>query len=90
MRCKLLVGIALLLSSTGCFLFGRDAILICEDAERYSGSQEIAPIEIPDDLDAPDDSQAFSIPEVAEGVSGPTAGPCTESPPEFFLEDLPV
>jgi len=89
MRCKLLVGIALLLSSTGCFLYGDDAILVCEDQEFYSGSLEIAPIEVPDDLDAPDDSQAVSIPEVAEGLSGPTAGPCTESPPDFFSEDLP-
>ena len=88
MRYKLLVGIALLLSSTGCFFLGDDAILTCEDQEHYSGSQEIAPIEVPDDLDAPDDSQAFSIPEVAEGLSGPTDVPCTESPPDFFSEEL--
>ena len=89
MRCKLLVGIALLLSSSGCFFLGDDAILVCEDQEYYSGSQEIAPIEVPDDLDAPDDSQAFSIPEVADGRSGPADVPCTESPPDFFSEELP-
>ena len=89
MRCKLSAGIALLLSSTGCFLMGDDAILVCEDQEFYSGSGEIAPIEVPDDLDAPDDSQAFSIPEVAAGLSGPADVPCTESPPDFFSEELP-
>ncbi len=86
MRGRLLVGIALVWSSTGCM---RDANLRCEDQERYLGSEEIAPIEIPDDLDAPDDSEALSIPQAGEGVSGPTEGPCTESPPEFFQEGLP-
>ena len=90
MRCKLSAGIVLLSSSTGCFLMGDDAILVCEDQEFYSGSGEIPPIEVPDELDAPDDSLAFSIPEVADGLSGPPDVPCTESPPDFFSEELPV
>lgn len=85
---RLLVGIALVWCCSGC---GRDAGLRCVNQERYLGSQEIDPIEIPDDLDEPDASEALDIPgseEIREG-EGPTHGPCTESPPEFFQEGVP-
>ena len=86
---SLLVGIAFVWWLSGC---GRDVGLRCEDQERYSDSAEIAPIRIPDDLDAPDETEALQIPnepELAEGSGTPTDGPCTESPPEFFEEGLP-
>jgi len=83
-----LVSIALLWWLSGC---SRDAGLRCEDQERYLGSVEIAPLEVPDDLDPPDESEALRVPRVTDTgeATGPDYGPCTESPPEFFEEGPP-
>lgn len=85
----IIVGLAAVWWLSGC---GRDAGLRCEDQERYVGSQELAPIQIPDDLDAPDDTEALRIPDQAERDQEDGAGlsgPCTESPPEFYEAGLP-
>lgn len=85
---RLLVGIVIVATCSGC---GRDVWLRCEDQERYLGSEQIAPIEIPDDLDAPDRSEALEVPQEAAAASGegPDYGPCTESPPDFFEAEVP-
>lgn len=84
-----LVGLALAWWLSGC---SQQVGLRCEDQERYIGSTEIAPIQIPDDLDTPDETDALRVPgptDSAEGGAIPTYGPCTESPPEFYQEGRP-
>jgi hypothetical protein len=79
------VGFAFWLS--GC---GQDAILRCEDRARYVGSPQIPPIQIPDDLDPPEESEALSVPGSAAGEAVEVPGrPCLEAPPEYFDEGLP-
>ena len=85
----LLAGIALAWWLSGC---SRNVGLTCEDQERYLGSEEAAPLQIPEDLDTPDQTEALRVPGSEEGDEGPgipTYGPCTESPPEFYQEGLP-
>jgi uncharacterized lipoprotein len=82
----LLAAIAVLFVA-GC---GRDALLRCENPERYSGSGERAPIRIPDDLSVPDESDALRIPPgerldvVEEDDDDVTPEPCLELPPDYY------
>ena len=66
--------------------------LRCVDQERYLGSEETPPVQIPDDLTPPDESQSLRIPApVEEGAVEQiqSTGACLESPPEFFDEGAP-
>ena len=86
---RLLVSIAVVWWFSGCT---GEAGLRCENQERYLGSEEIAPLQVPDDLDAPEDAEALRVPQAGGSVEEaniPTDGPCTESPPDFFEEGLP-
>lgn len=85
----LLVSIAVVWWFSAC---SGEAGLRCENQERYLGSEEIAPIQVPDDLDSPDETDALRVPQVEGSVEEadiPSDGPCTESPPEFFEAGLP-
>ena len=93
--------IALVFCICGC---SRNAGLRCENQARYAGAEEVAPLTIPDDLDAPGEAEALRIPTTGESTvaseSQASAGPqeaeaqgdtasCTEAPPDFFQEGLP-
>ena len=86
---RVLVFVTLAASVVGC---GRNFGLRCEDPERYTNSGEVAPIQIPDDLDPPDETASLRIPsgpsddEIEELES---RGPCLESPPDFFEAGAP-
>ena len=79
-----LVSGTIAVTLAGC---GRTFGLRCEDPERYSNSGEVPPIQIPDDLDPPDETASLRIPAVPpedEIEELASRGPCLESPPDFF------
>jgi uncharacterized lipoprotein len=58
----------------------------CEQPERYAGSGELPPVQVPDDLTPPDESRSLRIPQVGDGERPKVArkGACLESPPDYF------
>jgi hypothetical protein len=74
-----------------CFLAGcgKDQSLRCEATERYSTAGSSPPVQIPDDLSPPDESQALRLPPTAAGDSRAPTQPCLESPPTFSNEGRP-
>jgi hypothetical protein len=85
MRTPILLCLALLSIVSGC---ARDFGELCEDPSRYAGGREIPPVQVPDDLSVPDETQALRVPRVAESSpSQPSPsgrGSCLESPPSYF------
>ena len=84
MNCVFLLSLVLVSCLAGCF---GDPALLCEDSERYASSYEVASLQIPNDLDPPDESEALRVPRVTGQPRIPSEGPCMESPPDFFLEN---
>ncbi len=81
--------VAVAASVAGC---GRSFGLRCEDPERYMGTGEVPPIQIPDDLDPPDETASLRIPPApseGEVEQLESRGPCLESPPDFFEAGAP-
>ena len=58
----------------------------CEKPERYAGSGELPPVQVPDDLTPPDESRSLRIPPVSDKERRKVSrkGPCLESPPDYF------
>ena len=58
----------------------------CEKPDRYAGSNELPPVQVPDDLTPPDESRSLRIPQVSEEERRAVSrrGPCLESPPDYF------
>jgi len=97
----IVIASALVFCIGGC---SRNAGFRCENPDRYTGAEEVAPLTIPDDLDPPSEVEALRIPQTGSttvasepGASdAPQEGPadgdvesCTEAPPDFFQEGLP-
>jgi uncharacterized lipoprotein len=84
---RLAVSAVAVLFVSGC---GRDALLRCENPEMYSGTGERAPIQIPDDLSVPNESDALRIPPgerlavVEDDDDESVAAPCLELPPNYY------
>lgn len=76
-------GFAVLMS--GCF---GESTMRCEDVLRYATSQSIAPLQVPDGLSVPDESESLRIPsgEPLEVPDPETVTECLEGPPDFFDE----
>jgi uncharacterized lipoprotein len=72
----LVVGVVLL---AGC---SRQPTSNCEPAERYSTAGSAPPVQVPDDLSPPNESDALRLPPAA-GASDTSADGCLESPPPF-------
>jgi hypothetical protein len=77
--------------ATLCLFFGlatvcgcsRQQTANCESAARYSTASSAQPVQIPDDLSPPNESDALRLPpDVAASTAEPSAG-CLESPPSF-------
>ena len=67
----------------------RQQTTTCDTDARYSAARSAPPVQIPDDLSPPNESDALRLPP-DPGVSGtPTSGPCLQSPPSFFGESRP-
>lgn len=75
-----IVGLA---AVTGC---SRQQTGPCEPEARYSTARSAAPVQIPDDLSPPDESDAIRLPADLAPVGSITAGDCVEKPPSFFGE----
>src|SRR5688572_32851129 len=83
-------------SCTWCVIVGLTAVagcsrqetLPCQPEARYSTARSAPPVQIPDDLSPPDESDAIRLPS---GVGGGTitAGECLEAPPPFSGDSRP-
>jgi hypothetical protein len=79
--------IAGLAASAGC---SRQEVEPCEPEPRYSTARSAQPVQIPDDLSPPDESDAIRLPPLGV-ASGPiVAGACLEAPPPFSGELRPA
>jgi uncharacterized lipoprotein len=78
-----LVGLAAL---AGC---SRQETLPCEPEARYSTARSAPPVQIPDDLSPPDESDAIRLPSDVGTGGSITAGECLEEPPPFFGDSRP-
>jgi len=69
----------------GCaFLVGchRSNTASCEDTRRYAKAVSASPVQIPDDLTPPSETDALRLPPVVANNRAPTQ-PCLEDPPAF-------
>jgi predicted small secreted protein len=54
----------------------------CEDTRRYAKAVSASPVQIPDDLTPPSETDALRLPPVPNNNRAPTQ-PCLEDPPAF-------
>jgi uncharacterized lipoprotein len=86
MRIIVIATLSILFGLAGC---RGESGLRCEDSERYRDSGEMAPVQVPDDLSVPDESEALRVPpRPAEGErsredSREERGSCLEAPPVY-------
>jgi hypothetical protein len=66
----------------------RDHTLACEPTERYISATSSPPVQIPDDLSPPDESESLKLPPEG-GTAAPRSRPCLETPPGFYAEGAP-
>ena len=71
--------------AAGC---GRRGEVRCEDPERYSTSDSIPPVRVPEDLSLPNETESLVIPPGARTTQSASETECLETPPDFF-EDNP-
>jgi len=86
--CRTWCAIVGLVAIAGC---SRQETTPCEPDVRYSTARSAQPVQIPDDLSPPDESDAIRLPtDVGAGaVASITAGECLETPPPFFGDSRP-
>ena len=87
MRAAHAVGLVVALAAiAGC---SRQETNQCEPDRRYATASSAPPVQIPDDLSPPNESDALRLP--AGTAVGPLtqAGECLEAPPSFFGEARP-
>lgn len=72
-----LLGLGVL---AGC---SREQTIDCEPTERYSTARSVSPVQIPDDLSPPDESDALRLPPIAGTAAGDASRGCLEEPPPF-------
>jgi hypothetical protein len=80
---SLTVGLAAIL---GC---SRDEVARCEPPDRYATARSVAPVQIPDDLSPPDETDALRLPPVVPSPAEPPSAGCLETPPPFFNTGRP-
>lgn len=84
-RISILVAVVLAVCViAGC---GRRGEVRCEDPSRYSTSDSIPPVRVPEGLSFPDDSESLVIPPGARSARSGAEGECLEAPPDFFGEE---
>ena len=66
--------------ATGC---SRDEGLRCESNERYASSRTMPPLQVPEGLTVPDETDVLRIPDVSEPEPDDGDLGCIESPPPF-------
>lgn len=71
---------------TGC---SRGETLPCQPEVRYATARSAPPVQIPDDLSPPDESDAIRLPTEAAPGGAIKAGDCLETPPPFSGDSRP-
>ena len=67
----------------------QETVSDCATDSRYSTARSAPPVQVPDDLSPPNESDALRLPPDA-AVGAPTAQPgCLESPPSFCGDERP-
>jgi hypothetical protein len=79
-------AIVALAAIAGC---SRDKAVTCTPDLRYSTARSASPVQIPDDLSPPNESDALRLPP--DGGAAPSAAPgeCLDAPPSFFGDSQP-
>lgn len=78
-----IVGVAMV----GC---SRQETVACDVDARYSTARSATPVQVPDDLSPPNESDALRLPSPATVASvSPNVGSCLQEPPSFFREGRP-
>ena len=84
--CRTWCAIVGLAAVAGC---SRQQTLPCEPDARYATARSALPVQIPDDLSPPNESDALRLPPDVGSSEVITAGECLEAPPPFFGESRP-
>ena len=84
--CRTWCAIVVLAAVAGC---SRQQTASCVPDARYAGARSALPVQIPDDLSPPNESDAIRLPPDLGDSSAVTAGECLESPPPFFGDSRP-
>jgi hypothetical protein len=61
----------------------------CDTDARYATARSAQPVQIPDDLSPPNESDALRLPPDAVASASAATGSCLQSPPSFFGESRP-
>ena len=80
---RVLILIAATVLTSGCHLFSK-VTPDCHSSQEYQRAREVAPLKVPQGLDAPNTQGALAIPAVA--LAPPPPGPkdaCLEAPPRY-------
>lgn len=72
--------IAALAVGTGC---SREQTVACTPDARYSTARSAPPVQIPDDLSPPNESDALRLPPDVGATTTTAAGACLDTPPAF-------
>lgn len=84
-RARLCLALGLV-AVCGC---SRNQTADCEPTARYATARSVAPVQIPDDLSPPDESDALRLPPVVASSAESASGGCLEAPPPFFSTGRP-
>ena len=57
----------------------------CEDTRRYASAASTSPVQIPDDLSPPSETDALRLPPAVANSRSPSQ-PCLEDPPAFSAQ----
>jgi hypothetical protein len=74
-------AIVALVAIAGC---SRDKAVTCTPDARYSTARSASPVQIPDDLSPPNESDALRLPPDVGGMNTAAPGDCLDAPPSFF------
>ena len=78
---------ALLIFSALCACSHGGAVA-CEPTSRYAGASTDGPVQIPDDLNPPDETESLRLPPDT-GRTAQLSKPCLETPPGFYADSAP-
>lgn len=81
--CCVIVALAVVV---GC---SREQTVACTPDARYSTARSAPPVQVPDDLSPPNESDALRLPPDVGPAAAATAGGCLDTPPGFFGDSRP-
>lgn len=87
MRSLGVVGVIVALAIlAGC---SRESTVACTPDLRYVAARSAPPVQIPDDLTPPNESDALRLPPEVGAAAPGAAGGCLDAPPAFFGDSRP-